>query len=114
PVLARVMAPSGDQVRLAFDHVEILGSVIERLRNELWTTDISLRFLGQQFTLRALQDVFEAILGRALNKDSFRRRVVHTFNLVAPTGELETGVSHRPAELYKRASDAGQLPSYRK
>jgi 8-oxo-dGTP diphosphatase len=87
----------------AFDHRDILESVIRRLRSIIWQSDVALRILPEQFSLREMQTVYETILGRPLNKDSFRRRVTKTQRLVAPSGQTENGVGHRPAELYQRA-----------
>jgi ADP-ribose pyrophosphatase YjhB (NUDIX family) len=97
----RLLGPNGELVRPAFDHDQILGHVVWRLRDQIWRSDIALELLPKKFTLRELQQVFEAVLGRPLNKDSFRRRVTQTMDLVRPTGELEEGVDHRPAELYR-------------
>src|SRR5205085_6922494 len=97
----RLRAPSGEPVQPAFDHDQILGHVVWRLRDQIWRSDIALELLPKKFTLRELQQVFEAVLGHRLNKDSFRRRVTQTMGLVRPTGELEEGVDHRPAELYR-------------
>jgi 8-oxo-dGTP diphosphatase len=97
----RLHGPNGDLVRPAFDHDQILGHVVWRLRDQIWRSDIALELLPKKFTLRELQQVFEAVLGHRLNKDSFRRRVTQTMGLVRPTGELEEGVDHRPAELYR-------------
>jgi len=105
PVAVTARDLRGAPVRLAFDHADVLRTVVERLRADLWRTDVALRFLPDRFTLRALQSVYEAILGETVNKDSFRRRVVQTLELVAPTGDREANVDHRPAELY-RAADA--------
>ena len=58
------------------------------------------QLLPSRFTLRALQEVHEAVLGRALNKDSFRRRMLQSGRVKA-TGKREAGVGHRPAELYR-------------
>lgn len=100
---AVVTDDTGARVSLAFDHEEILSAVIRRLRTDIWRTNLALHFLDEFFTLRALQTVYEAILGRALNKDSFRRRVTQTLEIVEATGALEENVSHRPAELYRAA-----------
>jgi 8-oxo-dGTP diphosphatase len=43
--------------------------------------------------------VWETLLGRPLNKDSFRRTVLARHRLV-DTGESEASVGHRPAALY--------------
>jgi len=98
---ARLLRSSGDAVQPAFDHDQILAHVVSRLRDQIWRSDIALELLPRKFTLRELQEVFEAVLGRRLNKDSFRRRVTQTMDLVRPTGTLEEGVGHRPAELYR-------------
>jgi 8-oxo-dGTP diphosphatase len=85
---------------LAFDHADILGMAVKRIRGKLDYTPIGFQLLPETFTLRCLQDVHETILGRTLNKDSFRRRML-TSGLLEATGERETEVGHRPAELYR-------------
>lgn len=52
------------------------------------------------FTLRALQDVLEAILATSLDKPAFRRRMLDK-GWIEGTGEREAGGAFRPAELYK-------------
>jgi 8-oxo-dGTP diphosphatase len=90
----------GKRVPLAFDHDEILGVAVKRLRGKLDYAPIGFQLLPKRFTLRQLQDVHEAILGKRINKDSFRRRM-HASGLVSRTGEHEGAVGHRPAELYR-------------
>lgn len=90
----------GNELSLAFDHAEILGLVVKRLRGKLDYAPIGFELLPRKFTLRQLQAIHETILGRRLNKDSFRRRMLAS-GLIAPTGEREVDVGHRPAELYR-------------
>lgn len=85
---------------LAFDHREILTLARERLRGKIDYSDIAFALLPERFTLRALQDVHEAILGVSLNKPAFRRRMLDRGWLVA-TGLREEEASHRPAELFR-------------
>jgi 8-oxo-dGTP diphosphatase len=85
---------------LAFDHAEILGLAILRLRGKIDYSPVGFALLPERFTLRALQDVHEAILGVSLNKPAFRRRMLDKGWLEA-TGERETGSSFRPAELFR-------------
>jgi len=87
---------------LAFDHADMLGLVVKRLRGKLDYAAIGFELLPPEFTLRALQEVHETILGRALNKDSFRRRMLQS-GLVQATGKQEAHVGHRPAALYRFA-----------
>ncbi|MRS11904.1 MAG: NUDIX domain-containing protein [Actinobacteria bacterium] len=95
-----VVATDGEALSLAFDHAEILGVVVKRLRGKLDYSPIGFQLLPECFTLRQLQDVHETILGRPLNKDSFRRRMLASGQLEA-TGQREDEVEHRPAELYR-------------
>jgi 8-oxo-dGTP diphosphatase len=96
---------NGEPLPLAFDHAQILGVAVKRLRGRLRYSPIAFELLPHEFTLRALQRVHESILARALNKDAFRRRVLAS-NEVVGTGRLETSVGHRPAELYRWSAAA--------
>lgn len=85
---------------LAFDHADMLGLAMLRLRGKLDYSSVGFALLPERFTLRQLQDVHEAILGVQLNKPAFRRRMLDKGWLEA-TGARETGASFRPAELYR-------------
>lgn len=90
----------GSALPLAFDHADILGLAIKRLRGKLDYSPIAFALLPELFTLRQLQDVHEAILGVRLNKPAFRRRMLDR-GWLEGTGEREAGTSFRPAELYR-------------
>jgi 8-oxo-dGTP diphosphatase len=92
----------GKAIRLAFDHADQLGMAVKRLRGKLAYAPIGFQLLSAQFTLRELQLIHEAVLGRSLNKDSFRRKMLASGQLEA-TGEYQSEVDHRPAELYRFA-----------
>lgn len=94
------LGEQGNELPLAFDHAEIFGLVVKRLRGKLDYAPIGFELLPRKFTLRQLQTIHETILGRRLNKDSFRRRMLAS-GLIASTGEREVDVGHRPAELYR-------------
>ncbi len=95
-------SPDGRGLPLAFDHAEILGMAVKRLRGKLGYAPIGFQLLPERFTLLELQRVHETILGRPLNKDSFRRKMLASGELEA-TGESQKDVDHRPAELYRFA-----------
>ncbi len=94
------LARNGETLPLAFDHSEILAMAILRLRGKLDYSDVAFALLPERFTLRQLQDVYEAILGASLNKPAFRRRMLDK-GWISPTGERQEGASFRPAELYR-------------
>lgn len=96
---AKAFGVQGARLALAFDHEDILGLAVKRLRGKLDYAPVGFEFLPPRFTLRQLQDIHEAILGRRLNKDSFRRRILDGGRLRA-TGAREQNVAYRPAELY--------------
>jgi 8-oxo-dGTP diphosphatase len=85
---------------LAFDHGEILEVARERLRTRLRTRPIGFELLPARFPLRALQELYEAVLGEPLDKRNFRKRVL-SLGVLEDTGELEEGVPHRAATLYR-------------
>lgn len=62
--------------RLAFDHNTILGAAIERLRSKVEYTSLPAFLLPEPFTLPQLQNVYEIVLGRALDKSAFRKRML--------------------------------------
>jgi 8-oxo-dGTP diphosphatase len=92
----------GGPLSIAFDHEDILGMAVRRLRGKLDYTPIGFQLLPDRFTLLELQRVHETVLGRPLNKDSFRRRMLAS-GLLEATGAAQKDVDHRPAELYRFA-----------
>jgi len=84
---------------LAFDHGAILKTALGRLRNKLEYTTVGFQLLPRAFTLSELQGVYEAILGRALDKRNFRRKIA-LLDILRPTGEARRG-DRRPARLYE-------------
>ena len=88
---------------LAFENERILDYARERLRSKLEYTNVAYSLLPPRFTLRELQDVYEAILDEEVDKRNFRRRVVG-LGIVRETGETQKRGAHRPAKLYEFTS----------
>jgi 8-oxo-dGTP diphosphatase len=87
---------------LAFDHKSILDYALARLRNKLEYTTVGLQLLPEKFTLSALQSVYEAILGRSLDKRNFRRKIA-LLGILKPLREWQhTG--RKPAQLFRFAA----------
>src|SRR5215475_3346390 len=82
----------GDPMR--FDHRRILATAIARLRAKLKYRPVVFELMPQEFTLTELQHTVEAISGRHLHKQNFRR-------LVETTGEMSTTTGGRPAALFR-------------
>lgn len=84
---------------LAFDHSEIVEYALERLRNKLEYTTVGFQLLPPKFTLTELQAVYEAILGKNLDKRNFRRKM-SVLKILKPLNEYRRG-GQRPAQLYR-------------
>lgn len=85
---------------LAFDHDDILRYTLQRLRSKLEYTTIGFQLLAERFTLSELQEVYEAILNRRLDKRNFRKKLLIT-RIVEPTPYTKMAGQHRPAVLYR-------------
>jgi 8-oxo-dGTP diphosphatase len=86
--------------RLAFDHAELVRAAAAVTRAEIERLDLPFGFLPDKFTLGELQALCEAMLGRRLDKSSFRRRLEDRGALTPVLGEMRTG-AFRPAQLYE-------------
>ena len=86
---------------LAFDHAEILKRSVTWLEKALYDTRVVDALLADTFTLSELQDVHEAILGEALDKRNFRKRILAS-GTIKETKGVRRG-KHRPAQLYRFA-----------
>ncbi len=84
---------------LAFDHARILDYALERLRNKLEYTTVGFQLLPEKFTFTELQEVYEAILGKKLDKRNFRRKL-SLLRILKPLPEYRRG-GQRPAQLYR-------------
>lgn len=78
----------------------IVDYALLRLRAKLGYTTIAFHLLPPIFSLSELQQVYEAVLNRRLDKRNFRRRVQAAAFLEA-TGKTRREGSHRPARLFR-------------
>jgi 8-oxo-dGTP diphosphatase len=92
--------PVHDVPSLAFDHAEILAMALARLRGKLSYQPVGFELLSKKFTLSQLQHVYEVVLERQLDKRNFRKKVLAT-GLLVETDEVQQGVAHRAARLYR-------------
>lgn len=91
--------PISQAKNLAYDHNEILRVAVDRLRAKLGYTNVVWSLLPTKFSLTELQAVYEIILGRALDKRNFRKKILAA-GLLKATGAQRVVGAHRPAALY--------------
>ncbi len=86
------------------DHRRILATGIARLRAKIKYRPVVFELMPAQFTLLQLQLAVEALAGRGLHKQNFRR-LIEQQALVEETGEMATGTAGRPAKLFRFRRD---------
>jgi 8-oxo-dGTP diphosphatase len=89
-----------DTPKLAFDHGDILGTALQRLKGKVRYQPIGFELLPPKFTLTQLQRLYEIILERELDKRNFRKKIL-SMELLEELDEVEQDVSHRAARLYR-------------
>lgn len=89
-----------DVHEMAFDHKLILDTCLDSLREKISEHPVVFNLLPEKFSLRELQDLYEAILGTPLDRRNFRKRIALKDWLV-DLNEVEDDVPHRPGKLYK-------------
>ncbi|HEX2609335.1 MAG TPA: NUDIX domain-containing protein [Flavisolibacter sp.] len=89
--------------RMAFDHKLIFDTCLQRLREKVMEQPVIFNLLPEKFSLRELQDLYEAILGIELDRRNFRKRITLK-NWLVDLNEMEEDVPHRPGKLYKLKS----------
>ncbi len=91
-----------DRLRpLPFDHAAMVATAVERLRNKSQYSSLPCFLAGERFTLPQLQRIYELLLGEALNKVSFRRKITEMDMLEQVDGQFAAAGAHRPAQLYR-------------
>ena len=102
-----------DIKKLAFDHRLILNTCLQQLQSQIMENPVVFNLLQDKFSLRELQEVYEAILGIKLDRRNFRKKIA-VKDWLQDLNEMETNLSHRPGKLYalkkqfKRKSTKGQ------
>jgi len=86
--------------KLAFDHKDIVRVARERVRAKVRYEPIGFELLPDKFTLTSMQRLYETVLETPLDKRNFRKKLAE-MDFVVATNEIETGVTHRPAQLYR-------------
>ena len=82
------------------DHRRILATGIARLRAKIKYRPVVLELMPPEFTLLQLQRAVEALAGRPLHKQNFRR-LIDQQGLVEETGAISSETGGRPAKLHR-------------
>lgn len=91
----------GGELRLAFDHEQILADALERAKSKLEYSPLGAAFCGDEFTIAQLRAVYEAVWGTRLDPRNFHRKATGTPGFLEDTGRMTTGEAGRPAALFR-------------
>lgn len=92
---------------LAFDHQTIIELAHQRLRQKALYSIVPGYALPEKFTFPELQELHEALIGKPLQKKSFRRRI-EAANLLEDTGEKRSKKGPA-ATLYRLKQDSAKF-----
>lgn len=92
--------PVNDIKKMAFDHKTILDTCLLRLREQVMEHPVVFNLLPEKFSLRELQELYEAILNTELDRRNFRKKMAIK-DWLHDLDEMEVDVPHRPGKLYK-------------
>ena len=103
-----VAAIEDGSVELAFDHREIAGDALERLRSKLEYTAVAAKFCAPEFTISELRGVYEAVWGTRLDPGNFQRMVRRngTFQPASQSQRANVTRGGRPASLWTARADS--------
>lgn len=85
---------------MAFDHREILDTCYSWLQKRIQEHPLGFNLLPAKFSLRELQNLYEAILNKKLDRRNFRKKFF-AMDFLIDSGEDEQNVPHRPGRLYR-------------
>lgn len=85
---------------LAFDHQLIFETCVNWLQKRIQEHPLGFNLLPKKFSLRDLQNLYEAILNTKMDRRNFRKKFF-AMDFLVDLDEMETDVPHRPGKLYK-------------
>ncbi|KAA2218555.1 NUDIX hydrolase [Maribacter flavus] len=84
---------------LMMDHKKMVDKALEVLRVNLDRKIVGTNLLPQKFTMRQLQEVYEAILGEKIRRTTFQRKML-SMEILVRHEKLFQGKAHKAPYLY--------------
>ncbi len=92
--------PVTEVPEMFLDHREIVASALEALRRDLDRKLIGFNLLPREFTMRELQELYEAVYDRGFIRANFQKKMLK-LEVLERTGKKFTGASHKAPYLYR-------------
>lgn len=81
------------------DHEEILQEALSTIRKEIGFIPIGYELLPEKFTMPELRCIYEAVLGRELDRRNFQRKML-SIGYIKPLNETRRMGAHKSPNLY--------------
>ena len=91
--------PLSSVPKLAYDHSAVVKMALARLRSRITYTTLIQKLLPAEFTLTELEEAYEHILGKEIDKRNFRKKI-EKLELLTPLERFREGGRFRPARLH--------------
>lgn len=85
--------------KLIFDHGHIIDEALQAMRLQLSYQPIGYNLLPKEFPLKSLQVIYEATLGRKLDRGNFNRKILSAA-ILEKKDKLYSGGAHKAPYLY--------------
>lgn len=89
---------------LIFDHTEIVKTAVNFVKNQINYLPIGITLLPEKFTMKQLQNLYEAILEKKLDRGNFQRKMLK-FNIFNRHEKQLAGGAHKAPYLYSFDQD---------
>lgn len=86
--------------QLGFDHDQIFGQALQRLKSKILYYPVGFELLDETFTMTELHELYECILGIRIDRRNFRRKILDSEYIIA-TGAKREGLKNRHPDLYR-------------
>lgn len=86
--------------RLIFDHNEMVGRALDELQGQVKVKPVGFELLPEKFTLVQLQDLYEAIYQKQIDRRNFRKKIL-SMNILEKLDEKEKETSKKGAFYYR-------------
>jgi len=95
-----IWLPINELPELIFDHNRIISKALQVVRRDIRSGPHGFELLPKRFTIRQMQDMYEAILDEEMDNRNFRKKV-KPMEFIIPLQDKENGVNHKPAQLFR-------------
>jgi hypothetical protein len=93
---------------LVADHKEIIAKALETIRLQINLQPIGIDLLPKEFTLPEIQSLYEAVIGRKLDRRNFKKKI-SGYGILNQSTKKRTGVPYKAPFLYSFNKKAYQL-----